>query len=572
MVSVTSSLLLRTADSRSVKEVQLSLPPTSTEKLPYPAEVTCAAFDVDVNTLCVGCSDGRIQLWKLRRSSWEPERDGFPYSHSSPVICIAAASELLASASQRELKIGPCSGSKHGDVTRETLTLTPKWLAEARDIRLSVAASSIVAWTCVVSLRLLTANDHSIYVFTSGDKKGKKIFSSNSPSYPVYALSQDGSVVTIVCNEVLRRLSTTSYGLLEKRPLSDIDSTRLDRLPVISYDGRLLAVCDGEVVHIWDLMQPPHKRPEHNPSIKATGVIMADNCYIVKGGEQQWLARVHDDGTSEDIVQLREHEAIEQLAVSADGIKFAALSFYKGKAQRGSLEVANLDSKRRSTTAWPVALDSFTDWELCNMEFSATGKHLAMVFFLAAATYVCTCDLESGSLRWKQLPGKMRPLAARSLEDEVLIVVRTRDVWKIDLGTAASTRHELYSTDPYKLTTFYAKFTETANASLLEIASRLWNKPPRYTIWNTDTLTPEETEVKRTIAHLEVRSKNSFGHWVLSNVGQRVCCIPEEYCSKWGVKSQSSIGDDRLALLTGDGTVLIVDFQPMMEYLNRIPS
>ncbi len=111
VASVTPSLLLRIADSRSLKEVQLALPPSSTASLtpePEALEVTCAAFDQNVNTLCVGCDDGRIQLWRLRRSSWEPERYGSPYRHSSAVIGVAAASKLLASVSQRELKIGSC--------------------------------------------------------------------------------------------------------------------------------------------------------------------------------------------------------------------------------------------------------------------------------------------------------------------------------------------------------------------------------------------------------------------------------------------------------------------------------
>jgi len=222
-----------------------------------------------------------------------------------------------------------------------------------------------------------------------------------------------------------------------------------------------------------------------------------------------------------------------------------------------------------------VLHESFTDWEICHVQFSATGRHVAMVFFLAVAeaSYVCACDLESGSLRWKQLPGKMRPLAARSLQGEELIVVRTRDVWKIDLGTATGTRHELYSREPYKVATYYAKFVETESASLFEVASRLWNKPPRYTIWNVDTVAPEETKIKPTIAHLETPyNKGSFGHWILSNVGERVCCIPEEYCSKWGTRTQSSVGRDRLALVTGNGTLLVVDFRPMMEYLNPMSS
>jgi WD40 repeat protein len=573
--SVTSSLFLRIADNRAFKfkEVQLSPSPSSTDTLPPPSplEVTCAAFDQNVTTLCVGCGDGRIRLWKWRRSSWEPERDGFPYSHSSAVICIAAASDLLASLSQRELKIGPCGDSKHNDASKETLTLKPRWLAEAREIRISFTASSAAAWACAVSLQSATASGHSIYVITFGDQRGKRIFSSTSPSYPVFSLSPDCSVVTIICDEILRRLSTATYGVLERRSLPGIDSIMLDRFPVISPDGRLLAVCDGDVVHIWDLMQPPLKRSGRKRSVKAAGVVMTDKCYIVKGGGQQWLAQVHDDGTFEDITQLGENE-IEHLAVSADGTKLAALSFYQGKTRHGLLEIANLKSKRRSTTTWPVALhDSFTDWKICSVEFSATGKHVAMVFFLAEASYICACDLETGSLRWKQLPGKMRPLAARSLQDEVLIVVRTKDVWKVDLGTAAGTRHELYSTDPYKMATFYAKFTETKSSPILEIASRLWSNQPRYTVWNADTVAPDEkTKTECAIAHLEVPYKNSFGHWVLSNVGQRVCCIPEEYCSTWGGNTHSSIAHDRLALITGDGTVLVVDFRPMMGYLNSV--
>jgi len=260
--------------------------------------------------------------------------------------------------------------------------------------------------------------------------------------------------------------------------------------------------------------------------------------------------------------------------MSADGTKLAALSLYQGKTQHGILEVANVNSRRRPTKTWPLALhDSFTDWEICGMEFTATGRYIAIVFFLAESSYICACDLDYGSLRWKQLPGKMRPLAARSSKGDVLVVVRTRDVWKIDIGNPDNiSKHDLYSSDPSKMATLYAKFTETERSSLLEFASRLWNKPPRYTIWNTDTIAqvmPEEAKIKRTIAHLEIHNKDSFGHWVLSNVGQRVCCIPEEYSSKWGVRTHSSIGHDRLALLTGAGTVLIVNFQPMMEYLSR---
>ncbi len=578
--SITSGLLLRIANARSLKEIQLSFPPISADKLPsmHTQTITCAAFDRDVNTLCVGCSDGRIQLWRLHGRRWEPESGGFPYSHSSTIICVAAASELLASISQRELKIGSYDdASKHGDdVTKETLTLTPRWLTGARDIRLAFAASSEASWACAISFQVDNADDHDIYVLTSGDQRGNNIFSSISSSYPVFALSSDASVLTIICDGVLLLLSTVTYGLLGKRSLSRIDSPRLDRLPVISPDGRLLAVCDDDVVHIKDLMQSPLGRPDKIPDIKAAGVIMTDKCYVVKGEKEQWVALVHDDGTFEDITQLREHE-ITQLAVSADGTRLAALSFYQGMNQHGILEVANVNSRRRPTTTWPLALhDSFTDWEICGMEFTATGRYIAMVFFLAESSYICVCDLENGSLRWKQLPGRLRPLAARSLQDEVLIVVRTRDVLKIDLGNLDDmVKHNLYSSDPYKLVTFYAKFTETESSSLLEIASRLWNKPPRYTIWNTDTIAPvvaEEAKIKHTIAHLEVHNKSSFGHWVLSNVGQRVCCIPEEYSSKWGVRTHSSIGHDRLALLTGDDTVLVVNFQPMMEYLNRAPA
>ncbi len=584
--SISSSLILRIANGRSgrsLKEIQLSLPPISADQLPSPSihtqTVTCAAFDRDVNTMCVGCNDGRVQLWRLHRYRWEPERGGFPYSHSSAVICIAAASELLASITQRELKIGPCDeASKHSDVTKETLTLTPRWLAGARDIRLAFAASSVASWACAVSFQDDTADDHTIYVLTSGDQRGKKIFNSTSSPYPVYAISSDASVLTIICEGVLLRLSTVTYGLLEERTLSGIDSARLDRFPVISPDGRLLAVCDGDVVHIKDLMQPPLGRSNKIPSIKASGVIMTDKCYVVKGGKEQWLALMHDNSTIEDIAQLRENE-IKQLTVSADGTRLAALSFYRGKTQHGLLEIANVNSRRRSTTTWPVALhDSFTDWEICGMEFTATGRYVAMVFFLAESSesFICACDLENGSLRWKQIPGKMRPLVARSLQGEVLTVVRTKDVWKIDLKNFdAMIKHDLYSTDPYKMGTLYAKFTESESSLLLEIASRLWNKQSRYAVWNTDTIAPvvpEEMKIKRTIAHLEVHDKNSFGHWVLSNVSQRVCCIPEEYSSKWGVRTHSSIGHDRLALLTGDGTVLIVNFQPMMEYLNRTPA
>ena len=162
-----------------------------------------------------------------------------------------------------------------------------------------------------------------------------------------------------------------------------------------------------------------------------------------------------------------------------------------------------------------------------------------------------------------QLPGKMRPLAARSLQGEELIVVRTRDVWKIDLGTATGTSHDLYSREPYKMATFYAKFTETESAPLLEVASRLWNKPPRYTIWNVDTVAPEEAKIKPTIVHLEIPyNKSSLGHWVLrQQLCGRACVLRSRGIL---LKAQSSVGCDRLALVTESGTLLVMDFRPMI--------
>jgi hypothetical protein len=59
---------------------------------------------------------------------------------------------------------------------------------------------------------------------------------------------------------------------------------------------------------------------------------MTNNYYVVKGGKQQWLARMHDPGTSEDIAQLWGHE-IKQLVVSADGTSLASRSFYQGKTR-----------------------------------------------------------------------------------------------------------------------------------------------------------------------------------------------------------------------------------------------
>jgi WD40 repeat protein len=583
LASITSGLVLRTVDARSLKEVQLSLPPTTSSLIP---EVSCAAFNQSVNTLFVGFRDGRVHVWRLRRYSWEPDRDSHPQSHSSVVHCVATSMELFASASQRELKIGPFVDLKSADVARETLALTPRCLAEARDaadgdwsVRISFSATSAMAWACVVSLHHISPASHSIHVFTSDDQRGRKVFATASVSHPVYSLSHDASVLTVICDDLLLRWSTAQRNLLERRALIGVDRARPDRFPLISPDGHLLALCDEEVVHIRDLIQPPPRRPENNAGIKAAGVILAEVCYIVRAGKGHWLARVRDDGVSEDIVQLGEHE-IERLAVSADGSKLASLSFYQGKTRHGLLEIADLKSKRRAaTTTWPMALhDSFTDWDVCHMEFSATRKHVAVVFFLRAieSSYICACDLETGALRWKELPGKLRPLAARSLWGEELIVVRPRDLWKVDLETmASSSRHELYSRDSYRMATCYARFTDTtdgssSSSSPLEMASRLWNKPPWHTVWNPETVTREEAaaaaEIKRTAAYLEVHDKNAFGYWVLDNMGQRICCIPEEHCSGWGRKTLSSIGHNRFALVNEDTHVMIVvNFKPMME-------
>jgi len=582
LASITSGLVLRTVDARKLKEIQLSLPPSSSSGT-LCLEVSCAAFNQSVNTLFVGFRDGRVHVWRLRRFSWEPDKDSHPQSHSSAVHCVAASFELFASVSQRELKIGPFADSKTADVAREPVTLTPRCLVEAHDttkddwsVRLSFSATSSTAWTCVVSLHHSGPVSHSIYVFTTDDHRGKRVFSSNSTPDPVYSLSLDASVLTVICDDLLLRWSTAPHSLLERRALLCVDRARPDRFPVISPDGHLLAFCDNEVVHIKDLMQPVPSRLENNAGIKAAGVILTEECYVVKAGKGHWLARVHNDGTSEDIVQLGEHE-IEHLSVSADGRKLASLGFYQGKTRHGLLEIADLKSKRRATTTtWPVALhDSFTDWDVCHMEFSATKKHVAVVFFLRAieASYICACDLESGTLRWKQLPGKLRPLAACSLRGEELIVVRPRDLWKVDLETmGSSSRHELYSRDAYRTATCYAKFTaptadSSASAVVLEMASRLWNKPPWYTVWNTESVTREEVaQMKRTMAYLEVHDKNSFGYWVLDNMGQRICCIPEEHCSGWNTKMLCSVGHNRLALINEDtNALLVINFKPMME-------
>ncbi|KAH9007215.1 hypothetical protein EDB86DRAFT_2870603 [Lactarius hatsudake] len=228
-------------------------------------------------------------------------------------------------------------------------------------------------------------------------------------------------------------------------------------------------------------MQPPPKRPENEVEIKAVGVILAEKCYIVRAGKEHWLAQVRDDGTSKDIVRLKEHK-IEHLAVSADGSNLASLSFYQGKIL---LEIADLKS-RRATKTFPVVLhDSFrvTDCDVCHMGFSATKRHITIVFFLRATetSYICTCDLKTGTLRWNQWPRMRRPLVARSLRGEELTVVGKRDLWKVNLETmTGSIQHKLPSQDGYRSATCYVKFTDPTDRSsssapvLLEMASRLW--------------------------------------------------------------------------------------------------
>jgi hypothetical protein len=491
---------------------------------------------------------------------------------------MATASDLLASVSQRELKVGPYDHSDIPDGGRETFRLSTRWLAEAHDVandswevRLSFAATSVAAWACAVSSHSSAPPNHRIYLFTADDRREKQVLASTSLSNPVYALSHDASMLTVVCDDVLRRWSIAPYRLLARSNLLSIDSTALDRFPVISPDCRLFAFCEEEVVHVWDLMHPPRGRPGHGPSIKAAGVILTSNCYIVKAGKRQLLSRVREEGTSEDVVQLGDHN-IEHLAVSSDESMLAALSFYKGKTGHGLLEVADLKSRRRSTTTWPIELhESFINWDICTMEFSATMKHIAIVFFVSDVSYICACDLETGSLRWKQLPGKQKPLAARSWKGEELIVVRSTELWKVDLETAEGSRHELRRRDPFKMATAYARFTETGGSCLLEMTSRLWNQPPWYSVWNVDTVTSVQTKTDRTVAHLEVpQKKTSFENWVLDNMGERLCCIPEEYCSKWGVKPQCSISHDRLAVLNEDGALLVVNFHPLMEYIRML--
>lgn len=108
------------------------------------------------------------------------------------MIIIATASELLSFISQEvKIQVGPCGASNPSDVRRETLTLKPRWSAGAYDNRLSFAASSEAVgwWACAVSFQFVTADNHSIYVFTSGDESGKEIFSSRCPSSDVSVLA-----------------------------------------------------------------------------------------------------------------------------------------------------------------------------------------------------------------------------------------------------------------------------------------------------------------------------------------------------------------------------------------------
>ncbi|KAI0269379.1 hypothetical protein BC834DRAFT_866064 [Gloeopeniophorella convolvens] len=574
VASVTSNLLLRVANTHSMKEAQLYPRHGSADKVSSQSlEVTCAVFNESVDTVFVGHRDGRIQLWRKHRSNWEADKNHHPHSHSSAVHSMGSSLNLLASVSQKELKIGPYDAHKTSTIVRETLVMMPRWLADANDrpneeldIRIAFVASSETRWTIVASLHSLGPYSHVIYVSSADDHGGRKIFSSDYPSYPVIALSPDGLAATVICAERLRRWSTSSYALLEERALPGVDSTRLDRFPVISPDGRLLALCAADVVHLWDLKQPPRRPQGSAPKVQAAGILLSDDSYIVKVAEEhQWLAHLGDDGAAKEIVGLAAGHEIEGLAVSSDKSKFAVLSFASEKTRSGLLEIVDLGS--RGITTWPVALhDSFVDREVCNLEFSATGKHVAIIFFRSEGSYICTCDLHTGTLKWKTLTGTQKPLAARSLHGEELIVVRARDLWKIDMGTLASDRHELYTRDPYRMATGYARLTE--GSRFLEISSRLWDKPAWYTIWDTNTIEREEARITRTIAHLETPQKGAPEHWVLDNTGNRLCCVPEEYCSKWGAASQRGMSRNRLALLNGDGAVLVVDFGPMMDALN----
>jgi hypothetical protein len=148
-------------------------------------------------------------------------------------------------------------------------------------------------------------------------------------------------------------------------------------------------------------------------------------------------------------------------------------------------------------------------------------------------------------------------------------MVRSTELWKVDLETAEGSRHEFRRRDPFKMVTAYARFTETGGSCLLEMTSRLWNQPPWYSVWNADSVTPVQTKTDRMVAHLKVLQKKQ-SNWVLDNMGERLCRIPEEYCSKLGgggFKTQCNISHDRLAVLNEDGTLLAVKFHPMMEYL-----
>ena len=104
---------------------------------------------------------------------------------------------------------------------------------------------------------------------------------------------------------------------------------------------------------------------------------MTDN-YVVKGGKQQWLARMHDDGTSEDISHISEHE-IKQTARSL--------------GRRNQPRHWQSELLPRKDSAWPprglkrelwkgfnhvvdrALQDSFPDRGICGDNFSATSRH-----------------------------------------------------------------------------------------------------------------------------------------------------------------------------------------------------
>ena len=107
--------------------------------------------------------------------------------------------------------------------------------------------------------------------------------------------------------------------------------------------------------------------------------------------------------------------------------------------------------------------NSFNNWDICHMEFSATKKHIMVVFFLRVieGSYICMCNLKSGTLRWKQLPEKKGSLATCSLWGEELIIMGSRDMWKVNLETKTSSSwHKLYSRDSYQVAICYARFTD----------------------------------------------------------------------------------------------------------------